>query len=300
MEEKKGMTFWDHLEELRWSLFRAGGALLVFIVVGFIFMPYLFEHVVMAPTNSQFFLYEYLCRITSSVSFLPDFCDDSFHVTIININLSSQFFTHMTTSFWLALILTFPYLVYEVWVFLKPALYSYERKHMRWAFVFGTIMFFIGCVFGYSLVFPMTLRFLATYQLSDNILNQISLDSYMDNFLLLIFVMGIVFELPLLSWLLSQFGLINKSLFTKFRRHAIVGLMVAAAFITPSGDPFTLSIVFFPLYFLFELSAFFVKPAPIEEEEEEDENNEGEEDQSTDFDRKLDELELEEETSKPE
>lgn len=131
-------------------------------------------------------------------------------------------------------------------------------------------MFFIGCAVGYSLVFPMTLRFLADYQLSESIINQISLDSYMDNFLMLIFVMGIVFELPLVAWLLSKLGFLNRSFFKKYRRHAIVGLLVAAAIITPSGDPFTLSVVFFPLYFLWELSSFFVKPAPIEEEDDEE------------------------------
>ena len=129
-------------------------------------------------------------------------------------------------------------------------------------------MFFVGCAVGYFLVFPMTLRFLATYELSAMITEQVSLDSYMDNFLMLIFVMGVVFEMPLLSWLLSQLGLLNRSFFHKYRRHAVVGLLVAAAFITPSGDPFTLSVVFFPLYGLYELSAFFVKRAPVEEEEE--------------------------------
>lgn len=291
MGENKEMTFWDHLEELRWSILRSGVALIVFTIIGFIFMPYLFENVVMAPTDSNFFLYRYLCKITSSISFLPDFCDTTFHVDIININLASQFFRHMSTSFWLALILTFPYIAYEIWRFLKPALYPYERKSMRWAFVFGTLMFFVGCVFGYSLVFPMTLRFLATYQLSDVIVNQISLDSYMDNFLMLIFIMGIVFELPLLSWLLSQLGLLNRSLFIKYRKHAIVGLLTAAAFITPSSDPFTLSIVFFPLYFLFELSAFFVKPAPIENENDDDSESE---DEDHGVEQKLAELQLEE------
>ena len=132
-------------------------------------------------------------------------------------------------------------------------------------------MFFVGCAVGYFLVFPMTLRFLATYELSAAITEQVSLDSYMDNFLMLIFVMGIVFEMPLLSWLLSQLGFLNRSFFHKYRRHAIVGLLVAAAFITPSGDPFTLSVVFFPLYGLYELSAFFVKKAPEEDEEDGDE-----------------------------
>ncbi|NDV78005.1 twin-arginine translocase subunit TatC [Dysgonomonas sp. 511] len=272
-ESNQGMTFWDHLEELRWTLIRSIAALFIFAILGFAVMPYIYDSIIMGPTNADFFLYKYLCAATSAVPFLPDFCDDTFQVKIININLASQFFRHMTTSFWLALILTFPYLVFEIWKFIRPALYDQEQKSIRWVFLFGTVMFFIGCVVGYSLVFPITFRFLATYQLSGSIENQISLDSYMDNFLMLVFIMGIVFELPLLSWLLSQLGLLNKSFFKKFRRHAIVGLLLVSAFITPSGDPFTLSVVFIPLYMLFELSAFFVKPAPVESEEEDEEES---------------------------
>ncbi|KAA6312054.1 Sec-independent protein translocase protein TatC, partial [termite gut metagenome] len=220
---------------------------------------YIYDNVIMGPTRPDFFLYRYLCRATSAVAFMPDFCDDAFHVDIININLASQFFRHMTTSFWLALILTFPYLAYELWRFIRPALYANEKENVKWVFIFGTVMFFLGCLVGYLLVFPMTLRFLAGYQLSDLINNQISLDSYMDNFLMLTFIMGIVFELPLLSWFLSKLGLVNRSFFKKYRRHAIVALLILSAVITPSGDPFTLSIVFVPLYLLYELSSLFVK-----------------------------------------
>jgi Twin arginine targeting (Tat) protein translocase TatC len=272
-ESNEGMTFWDHLEDLRWTLIRAIIALVVFAIVGFILMPYIYDQWIMGPTRADFFLYKYLCKATSAIPFFPDFCDDTYHVKIINYNLTSQFFRHMTTSFWLALIMTFPYLIFEVWRFVKPALYDIEKRKIRWVFLFGTIMFFIGCAMGYSLVFPMTFRFLATYQLSDMIENTISLDSYMDNFLMLIFIMGIVFELPLISWLLSQLGILNRSFFSKFRRHAIVGLLFLAAFITPSSDPFTLSVVFLPLYLLFELSRFMVKPAPPKEEEDEEDEN---------------------------
>lgn len=264
------MSFWDHLEAFRWTLIRSVIALFIFTIVGFAFMPYLYDSIIMAPTRSDFILYKYLCRLTSSFPLMPDFCNDSFHVKIINIRLASQFFRHMTTSFWLALILTFPYLIYEVWRFIKPALYETEKKSVKWAFAFGTLMFFLGCAVGYCVVFPMTLRFLAEYSLSEAIENEISLDSYMDNFLTLIFVMGVVFELPLVSWFLSKIGLLNRSFFKKYRRHAVVGLLVAAAIITPSGDPFTLSVVFVPLYFLYELSSFFVKPAPKEDDEEDE------------------------------
>ena len=268
-EEEAAMTFWDHLEAFRWVLLRSIIALIVLAIAAFATMKHIYDDVIMAPTKSDFFLYKYLCEVTSAFPFLPNFCDD-FEAKIQNINMASQFFRHMTTSFWLALILACPYLIYEIWRFISPALYKSEKKSVRWVFVFGTVMFFIGCALGYSVVFPMTFRFLYEYQLSESIANVISLDSYMDNFMMLVLIMGLIFELPLISWMFSQLGLLNRSFFKKYRRHAIVILLILAAFITPSGDPFTLSVVFIPLYLLYELSAFFVKPAPPEEEETED------------------------------
>ena len=269
MAEDQNLTFWDHLEDLRWMLLRSLVAVFVFAILGFIIMPFLYDKYVMGPTTSDFFLYKYLCIITSKIPFIPDFCDDNFHVEIVNINLASQFFRHMSTSFWFAMILTFPYLVYEIWKFINPALYANEKPKVRTAFLFGTGMFFVGCLLGYSVIFPVTFRFLATYQLSPDIKNQISLDSYMDNFLMMIFIMGVMFELPLVSWLASKLGLINRIFFKKFRRHAVVILLVVAAFITPSGDPFTLMVVFIPIYLLYELSYFLVEPGKPEEENEE-------------------------------
>ena len=256
------MTFWDHLEALRWMLVRVFSALGIFIIGGFAFIPWIFEHVIMAPIDNQFFLYRWLAKMSEQVAIMPDDLTRPFHVSIINIRLSSQFFLHMSLSFWLALLITFPYLVYEVWKFICPALYENERKSMRFTFVFGTVMFFIGCVVGYSVVFPLTLRFLYNYQLSASISNQLSLDSYMDNFLMLVFMMGIVFELPLVSMLLGKVGILHRGFFSTYRRHAVVALLVVSAFITPSSDPFTLMAVFIPIYILWELSAFLVKPAP--------------------------------------
>jgi sec-independent protein translocase protein TatC len=267
-QQQDEMSFWEHLEALRWTLFRCIIALIVFTIGAFISMYELFDSVILAPTRSDFILYKILCRLTTAIPFMPDFCDDSYSVNIFTVKLASSFFFHMSTSFWLALLVTFPYLVYEIWKFISPALYDHEKKNIRWAFFFGTIMFFIGCAVGYFLVFPMTLRFLATYRLSDAIAEQVSLESYIDTFVMMIFVMGIVFEMPLISWLLSKLGLLTRSFFNKYRRHAIVGLLILAAVITPSSDPFTLSTVFFPLYGLYELSAVFVKKAPKEDDEE--------------------------------
>lgn len=258
-------SFLDHLEALRWMLVRVFSALGIFIIGGFAFIPWLFKHVVMAPIDNDFFLYRWLAKASSLLKILPDDLTRPFHVDIINIRLPSQFFLHISLSFWLALLVTFPYLVYEVWKFVCPALYTNERKSMRFTFVFGTVMFFIGCVVGYSVVFPLTLRFLYNYQLSADISNQLSLDSYMDNFLMLVFMMGIIFELPLVSMFLGKMGLLYRSFFSTYRRHAIVALLIVAAFITPSSDPFTLMAVFIPIYILWELSAFLVRPAPKED-----------------------------------
>lgn len=253
------LTFWDHLEVLRWMILRCLIALAVFLVAGFIFVPWLFDHVVMAPCRNDFFLYRAIGELASYTSVVPEFLGKPFHVDVINIRLSSQLFMHFTLAFWLAFLCSFPYMVYEVWKFVCPALYANEKKGVRSAFLFGTFMFFIGCAVGYFIVFPMTLRFLYTYELSSDISNQLSLDSYMSNFLMLIFMMGIAFELPLVSMLLSRIGILHRSFFSKYRRHAIVALLVVAAVITPSTDPFTLMAVFIPIYILWELSAFLVR-----------------------------------------
>jgi sec-independent protein translocase protein TatC len=262
------MSFWDHLEELRWMLFRIVIALVVFAIAAFCFMFYIFDDFILAPTKPDFFLYKYLCKISQSLPFLPDFCDDNLTVYMMNFDLTAQFFRHLSTSGWIALILICPYILYELWRFVSPALYEHEKKNIRWVFLFGSIMFFIGCAIGYCVIFPMTLRFLYEYSLSDVINNQLSLDSYMDNFITLILIMGFIFEMPLISWLLSQVGILKKSFFKKYRRHAIVILLLAAAIITPTGDPFTLSIVFLPLYALYELSIFLVKADPKADDDE--------------------------------
>jgi sec-independent protein translocase protein TatC len=189
-------------------------------------------------------------------------------VDMVNLELTAPFMRHLSTSGWVAVVLICPYILFELWRFVSPALYENEKKNIRWVFMLGSVMFFIGCAIGYMVIFPMTLRFLYTYSLSDIIHNEVSLDSYLDNFITLILILGLVFEMPLISWLLSQVGILKKSFFKNYRRHAIVILLIAAAIITPTGDPFTLSLVFFPLYGLYELSRVFVKDDPKEDDDE--------------------------------
>jgi len=258
------MTFWDHLDDLRKILFRIAAFIFIVSLVFFAYMKELFDLVILAPTRNDFFLYQWMNGMSGKLPIFPDFCVGTFQVKIININLSSQFFIHMSTSFWLAIVFSFPFVIYQLFIFVRPALYNHEQKNAGWAFFFGNLLFYIGIFVGYVLVFPLTLRFLAGYQLSTYIDSSVSLDSYMDSFMMLCFIMGLVFELPLLSWLLSKIGILNRSFFNKFRRHAIVILLIIAAFITPSSDPFTLMVVFIPIYMLWEISALVVKRKPVE------------------------------------
>ena len=249
------MSFWDHLEVLRWALFRSACVLAVIVVGTFTAMPYIFDRFVLAPTSNNFFVYRWLNKIGKGfVELSPDF-----DVQIININVASQFMTHISTSISFAAVIAFPYFIWEIWRFIEPALFEDEIKHLRPAFFGGTLMFYLGCAIGYLLVFPFTFRFLVEYNLSPNITNQINLQSYIDNFTTLILVMGLVFEMPLLAWLLGLLGILKKSFLREYKRHAIVVLLISAAIITPSGDPFTLMLVFIPLYVLYELSIIVVR-----------------------------------------
>lgn len=267
------MTFWGHIAALRNVLVRIAIVLVVVTSIFFCFMKDIFDQVILAPCRGDFILYRFFHYITTLSPYLPEFDTNTFHVNLINIQLASQFFIHMSTSFWLGVVFSFPIVIYLLWGFIKPALYKKERVGARKAFLLGNIMFFVGVAVGYFVVFPITLRFLAEYQVSALVPNQISLDSYMDNFLVMIFIMGIIFEMPLLAWGLSCIGVLNKNFFRKFRRHAFVTLLIIAAVITPTGDPFTLMIVFLPLYGLFEFSSLFVNPAPIETEEDDDDDD---------------------------
>ena len=258
-EQLQEMSFWDHLDVLRGVLIKIAVVLVAMAVVFFALMPSIFDNVILAPCRGDFVLYRLFEKVTSGIPWLPQFATDGFHVELINIQLASQFFIHMSTSFWLALVFSFPVVIYLLWTFVSPGLYDHEKRGIKRAFFFGNLMFFLGVAVGYFIVFPVTLRFLADYHVSAMVPNQISLDSYMDTFLMLIFIMGIIFELPLLAWMLGNIGVLRRSFFKKYRRHAIVALLVLAAFITPTGDPFTLTIVFLPIYLLYELSAWLVK-----------------------------------------
>lgn len=261
MAKEVEMSFWGHLDALRSVLLRIAVVLTVGVVACFCFIPDIFDSVVLAPCRGDFFLYRVLDRLSAVCPLMPRELEGPMDVELINIRLASQFFLNISLSLWMAFLIAFPYIIYEVWRFISPALYDNEQRSVRRVFLGGTVMFYLGCLLGYAVVFPLTLRFLYTFRISTEVTNQLSLDSYMDNFLMLIFVMGVVFELPLVAVLLSRLGILTRSFFHTYRRHAIVALLVLAAIITPSSDPFTLMAVFIPIYLLWELSALLVRPA---------------------------------------
>ena len=243
------MSFWDHLDVLRGYIIRVLVVLVVVLAGCFFALPYVFDSFILGPTHSDFFVYRWLGFAYGPAS----------DVEIININVASQFLTHISTSFWIALVLVFPFLMYEIWAFVRPALYPKEVKGVRTAFGGGTVLFYVGCTVGYLIVFPIIFRFLAQYRIGAEVANQINLNSYMSIFLSMIFIMGLVFEMPILAWLLGALGVLKKEMLKGWRRYAVVVLLILAALITPTGDPFTLMVVFLPLYLLYELSILIAK-----------------------------------------
>lgn len=261
----KEMSFWDHLDELRGVLFRSALVIVVLMAVAFGFKDFVFGKVIFAATSSDFPLYQWLCKLGELVG-MSGLCVDPFEIKVVNIQLASQFFTHMSVSFWIGFLVGFPYLLYELWRFVSPALYPSEKKHIKLAFGFGAILFFLGILLGYYLIFPLTLKFLGTYQLTDDLVNQISLSSYIGTFTWLVLIMGLVFELPMLALVLSKIGILHRGMLRKYRKYAILIIFVVSAVITPTGDAFTLCMVALPIVLLYEFSILLVRKRPKEEE----------------------------------
>lgn len=226
------MTFWDHLDELRSRLWRMLVAVLLAAVVCFIFKEQLFI-IVLAPKGDN--------------------------ISLINIEITQQFFTHMRVAFWMGIVVVSPYILYQLFAFVAPGLYALERRLAIRAAGGGYLLFLAGVLLNYFIIFPFTVQFLGTYQVSNEVSNQISLSSYISLLTVMSLLMGAVFELPILCWLLGKFGILKSTFMRKYRRHAIVVILIIAAIITPTGDPFTLSLVSIPIYLLWELSIVIVK-----------------------------------------
>ena len=253
--ESEKQSFWDHLDILRASLVKIAAVTAVFAVVAFFFKEALFS-VILAPKDADFITYRWLYFFSGWVT---DEQAQDFYVKLINTGLAQQFMIHMKVAMCTGVLCASPYILYQLFRFVSPALYANERKYVVRVVGYGYIRFMVGVLISYFLIFPLTFRFLGTYQVSDQVENMISLQSYISTLLMMSLAMGIVFEIPILSWLFAKLGFISADFMRRYRRHAVVIILVVAAIITPTSDVFTLLLVSLPMWLLYEVSIWIVK-----------------------------------------
>ena len=239
------MTFWDHLEALRMTLLRIGAVVVVVSILVFAMKDTLFT-VMLAPCTSDFLTY----RVVGA---------EPFALHLMNTGLTEQFFIHVRTALCVGLLVASPWVLLEVFRFVSPALHAGERGNVIRLTAFGYVMFVVGVLVSYFVIFPLTVRFLGTYQVSEQVDNMLTLQSYIDTMLSLTLMMGVVFELPVVCALLSRMGLIDRQMMRALRRHALVAVLVVSAIITPTGDAVTLLVVAMPVYLLYEGSILVVR-----------------------------------------
>ncbi len=244
MKNNEAATFWQHLDILRWVILRSLGVAVIFAVVAFCLKDWLFA-VVLAPRTSDFITFRWLGV-------------EPFSIHLMNTGLTEQFMTHMRVAMYAGLLCAAPYIIYELFRFVSPGLYQNERRAGLWIVSSGYVMFMLGTLLNYFLIFPLTVRFLGTYQVSPEVENMLTLQSYTDTLISMCLVMGVIFELPVVCAILGKLGFLTSRLMTRYRRHAIVAILIVAAIITPTTDVFTLLIVSLPIWLLYELSILVV------------------------------------------
>ena len=251
-QESGEMSFLDHLEELRWHLIRSLAAIAVFMVGAFMAKDFLFGTLILGPSRTDFISYRILCQLAERLN-TPELCIDKLAFTIQSRTMTGQFTTHITVSFITGLILAFPYVFWEIWRFIKPGLYETEQTVTRGAVAFVSFLFFLGVLFGYYVLAPISINFLANYQVHESIINEYDLTSYISTVLMLVLSCALMFQLPMVIMVLTKAGVVNPLVLRYFRKHAIVVILVVAAVLTPP-DVFSQVLLFFPIYGLYEFS----------------------------------------------
>jgi sec-independent protein translocase protein TatC len=268
--EEKEMSFLDHLEELRWHLIRAFAAVVVFTIVAFMSAKWVFENIIFAPARPDFPTFKFLCKLGNLLHY-EGLCitDIPFHVQ--SRNMTGQFTMHIMASFILGFIISFPYVAWELWRFVKPGLQIKERKYSRGAVGAISFLFFLGVVFGYYIIAPWMVYFLANYSISDMVVNEFDITSYVSTVVMLVFGAGLLFQLPVVVYFLTKVGIVTPKFLRDYRKHSIVVILIVSAILTPP-DPLSQALISIPLYLLFEISilisAFVSKKKAREEAEE--------------------------------
>jgi sec-independent protein translocase protein TatC len=255
MAEEKEMAFLDHLEELRWHVVRSVSVIFIAMITSFVYIKEIFKYIIFAPGRIDFPAFKYMCELGKLVGF-DELCVTELPFKIQSRNMTGQFMMSLTAAFVIGLIVAFPYVAWELWRFVKPGLQTKEVKYSKGAVFAVSFLFITGILFGYYVLSPMTIWFLATYSISDMIVNEFDITSYVSTISGLVLGCGLLFQFPMVIYFLSKVGIVTPQLMRRYRKHSIVVILILGAVITPSGDPFSLTVISLPLYVLFEISIY--------------------------------------------
>lgn len=254
-DEPKEMSFLGHLEELRWHLVRSTVVVFVFAIVLFLFREDVYNNFIIAHTHSDFITYRFFCQVFTGIGIESGFCTIDIPSKLQALSLTQQLMSSLWVSLILAVILAFPYLLWEIWRFIAPGLHITERKKSRGFLFIASVLFFIGVLFSYYVIMPMSVSFFYGYQISENIVNNFTLDSYISLFTNTMLGISLVFELPVVIYFLSKLGLVTPTFLRKYRKHALVLVLILSAIITPP-DVASQIIVSIPILILYEISIY--------------------------------------------
>ena len=252
------MSFLDHLEELRWHLIRSTLAIVIIGIVAFTMSGFIFDSIIFAPSRMDFPTYRFFCKAATFIGIDSDFCADKLPFSIQSRTMGGQFSADIWTSIWAGFIIGFPYVLYEVWKFISPGLYEKERKNSRGFIFIASLLFFMGVLFGYYVVAPLSINFLGTYQVSEIVLNEFDIGSYISTLRTSVIACGIIFELPIIIYFLTKIGLVTPEILKKYRKISLVIVLIISAVITPP-DVTSQIIVAVPVLILYQVSIYISK-----------------------------------------
>jgi sec-independent protein translocase protein TatC len=248
---EKEMSFLDHLEELRWHIIRSLGAVVFFMIFAFFSAPWIFENIIFAPARPDFATFKWLCSLGNFFG-TEAMCVDVIPIKFQSRLMTGQFSMHIVASFAIGLIISFPYVVWELWRFIKPGLYLKERKYSTGVVFSVSFLFISGILFGYFVIAPLMVYFLGTYSISDMIVNEFDITSYVSTVVMMVFGSGLLFQLPVVIYFLTKMGILSPALLRQYRKHSFIGILIIAAIVTPP-DIISQTLITIPLYLLFEI-----------------------------------------------
>ncbi len=278
--QEKEMSFLEHLEELRWHVVRSLAAVLIFTIGAFIAAPWIFQHIVFAPARVDFPTFVWLCNLGHLLGSGDALCVQEIPFKVQSRFMTGQFSMHIVSSFVIGIIVAFPYVTWELWRFIKPGLYPREKNSSRGAVAAISFLFLLGVLFGYYIMSPIMISFLANYQISDMIVNEFDITSYVGTVVGVVFGSGVLFQLPVVMFFLTKVGIVTPSFLRRYRKHAVVIILIIGAIVTPTADPLSQSLISIPLYLLYEISILISAGVVRQKEREEAEDLRKEQEQN--------------------